>query len=403
MTRFVLILTLLLCANLHAATQRIVGGANTQAPSWMASLQAAYGTPPYVNFGHVCGASLIAAEWVVTAAHCVDGLTVAQIQVLVGSSRLSTAGYRSNIDQLVLHPQWQPLGDNTVNDPGSFANDIALLHLTEPLVNSPISLATRSQTLALTTDSYLTAYGWGAIDAAGVTKPEQLQSVTLPYLGFLMPQELPDHLFAGQVAGENICFGDSGGPLAQGNLLFGLASFVTNSTEDRSPCANPGSASGFTAIASHRAWLLAQQQGLTATSHQHLQVRSGDAGWIPFVIRNYSQASWELGQITSSSPLDAACQQTTLAPGDECTLAVAYSARDPGVTETIRIDYSATSSLGSQSNSLWLTVQNIDAATLSIQEPVRPAQNSSGGGSVSLLTLLALWLLPRRPTTAKRP
>ena len=121
------------------------------------------------------------------------------------------------------------------------------------------------------------------------------------------------------------------------------------------------------------------------------------------MIRNYSQASWELGQITSSSPLDATCQQTTLAPGDECTLAVAYSARDPGVTETIRIDYSATSSLGSQSNSLWLTVQNIDAATLSIQEPVRPAQNSSGGGSVSLLTLLALWLLPRSPTTAKRP
>ncbi len=137
MTRFVLILTLLLCANLHAATQRIVGGANTQAPGWMASLQAAYGTPPYVNFGHVCGASLISAEWVVTAAHCVDGLNVAQIQVLVGSSRLSTPGYRSNIDQLVFHPQWQPLGDSTVNDPGSFANDIALLHLTEPLVNSP--------------------------------------------------------------------------------------------------------------------------------------------------------------------------------------------------------------------------------------------------------------------------
>lgn len=403
MMKLLFMLSLLLCSTLQAATPRIVGGDKAQAPSWMASLQRAYGAPPYVSFSHFCGASLISPEWLVTAAHCVDGLNVDQIRLMIGNSNLADESPLSRVDQLVLHPQWQPLAEASTNDLESFANDIALLHLTKPVSLTPITLATQNQTQALTSDSDLTAYGWGAIDAAGLKGPEHLQSVTLPYQGMMMPQQLPDHLFAGQVAGENICFGDSGGPLAQGGKLFGVASFVTNTSKDSLPCANPDSASGFTAIANHREWLIAQQQDLTSTSHQSLAVRSGDVGQVAFVIRNYSAAPWLLGQITSSSPLDASCQQTTLLPGESCTIQVGYRAKDPGVSETLRIDYSASSTLGSQSNSLWLTVQNIDAALLPAAVPASPKQNSSGGGSGSLLALLGLWLMHRCRHIANKP
>lgn len=402
MTKFLLIISLLLSSTLLAATPRIVGGGNTQAPGWMASLQRAYGAPPYVSFSHYCGASLIAPQWLVTAAHCVDELNVAQIRMMIGDSTLAQENILSSIDQVVIHPQWQPLNTASTRNLELFANDIALLHLSEPVSAPPVLLATPSQTQGLNSDASLTAYGWGAMDAAGLTAPEQLQSVTLPYLGKMLPQQLPDHLFAGSVAGENICFGDSGGPLVHKGVLYGISSFVTSTSSDTLACANPDAASGFTAIASHQEWLQSQQQGLTVTNRQSLAVHSGDEGSVTFVIRNYSKAPWLLGQITSSSPLDAACQQSTLQPGESCTIQVGYRANDPGVSETLRIDYSATSTLGSQDNSLWLTVQNIDAAAIPAVVPASPQQSSSGGGSCSLLALLGLWLMPRSRHLGKR-
>lgn len=403
MTKFLFILSLLFCTSLHAASPRIVGGSEAQAPSWIASLQRAYGAPPYVNFSHYCGASLIAPQWLVTAAHCVDGLNVAQIRIMLGHSRLTDGATLLTIDQIVLHPEWQPLVTATLHDLSAFTNDIALLHLKAPSPLPAISLATESQTQKLNLDSYLTAYGWGAMDANGSKNPDSLQRVALPYMGVMLPQELPDHLFAGDAAGENICFGDSGGPLAQEGLLFGVASFVTNTPGGGTPCATYAAPSGFTSIASHREWLLAQQQDLTATNHQSLDVHSGDEGSMAFVIRNYSPAPWSLGQITSSSPLDAACQQTTLQPGESCTITVGYRAKDPGTSETIRIDYSANSSLGSQDRSLWLKVQNIDADAVPAVVPASPQQSSSGGGSASVLVLLGLWAMQLGRHLAKKP
>ena len=74
MNTFRLILILLLTFPLAGlAAPRIVGGSDASvAPGWMASLQARSANAQ-IALGHLCGASLIAADWVMTAAHCVDG------------------------------------------------------------------------------------------------------------------------------------------------------------------------------------------------------------------------------------------------------------------------------------------------------------------------------------------
>lgn len=67
----------------RATIPRIVGGhpiARMEFP-WMASLQ--------YNGQHFCGAALIAADWLLTAAHCVDASSPKPFQVVVGVHSLS--------------------------------------------------------------------------------------------------------------------------------------------------------------------------------------------------------------------------------------------------------------------------------------------------------------------------
>ncbi|MGL4753812.1 MAG: trypsin-like serine protease, partial [Aeromonadaceae bacterium] len=101
-----LVLVLLFTPLTTLAAPRIIGGSDASvAPGWMASLQARSANAQ-IALGHLCGASLIAADWVMTAAHCVDGAGTVERSVLLG--RLSNAVDEANeiaIDQIVLHPE----------------------------------------------------------------------------------------------------------------------------------------------------------------------------------------------------------------------------------------------------------------------------------------------------------
>ena len=69
-----------------------------------------------------CSGTLIGAEWVLTAAHCIEGIPK-PLQVRFGGTLASSGTIRS-VDSYLTHPGYQR---------GAFINDIGILHLSEPV------------------------------------------------------------------------------------------------------------------------------------------------------------------------------------------------------------------------------------------------------------------------------
>ncbi len=135
----------------------IVGGTESTEPySFMVSLQ--YDAPR--PDGHRCGAVLIAPQWAVTAGHCANTPTGAKAgvprgwKVRVGSLDTTSGGEVADIDRFYRR-------HNTYDPPGE---DIALLHLRDPVRAKPLSIA--GTTPAVGTPVRI--LGWGqASDTCG--------------------------------------------------------------------------------------------------------------------------------------------------------------------------------------------------------------------------------------------
>ena len=105
-----LLIFMLLCLLFGASTghatnvtPRIIGGNDTQITNWPFMVSIHF---PFTSGGHGCGGSLIHPNWVLTAAHCVDGESPEDIQVLVGLTQQSnpTQATQIAVRSFVQHP-----------------------------------------------------------------------------------------------------------------------------------------------------------------------------------------------------------------------------------------------------------------------------------------------------------
>lgn len=224
-------------------TDKIVGGRDAVAGEfpWQISLQSNSGS-------HFCGGSILDANYILTASHCVDGSSPSSMRVVAGILRRSdsSSGQIRSLAEITMFPGYVD---------ASQGKDIALLKLSTPLdltaANvSAIDTVTESDAFNGETDPGVvaTVTGWGTLSSGGSSLPNTLQAVDVPIVSQADAQDAysgenigDDQIAAGYLGqgGKDSCQGDSGGPLvvqtASGPKLAGVVSWGYSCADPRYP------------------------------------------------------------------------------------------------------------------------------------------------------------------------
>jgi len=191
-------------------TAEIVGGSDATPNEFpfQASIQ-------YEKDGHGCGGSLIASNWVLTAAHCVHGYVKEKMTVVMGlhdrSKTEAANGFQ--IEEIIIHPQYSLHG---------LENDLALIKLQGHSVIHPIPLNEDDFAVSPVSPPKAWVSGWGMTKKGSAKLPYILQKLELPlvnedecnkpasYDGKISESQLCAGFKKG---GKDSCQCDSGGPL----------------------------------------------------------------------------------------------------------------------------------------------------------------------------------------------
>lgn len=215
-------------ATSSAGPQPIVGGEPVEISDYPFQVALMRG-----NF-QFCGGTLVHSQWVLTAAHCVEGEVGGQFEVLVGTASLTSGGERVGVTAVRTHPGYD----------FGFEDDVAMLRLERPLLFPRSFLQTPDQPELSEPGLMATAVGWGRLGSGpNDTSPDELHAVEVPIITNEVCEEIsftglgPRTICAGgPELGRGTCFGDSGGPLLTPGQLGWVQVGVTSRLEGRDLC-----------------------------------------------------------------------------------------------------------------------------------------------------------------------
>ncbi|MGW6278806.1 S1 family peptidase [Kribbella sp. NPDC055071] len=183
--------------------------------------------------GRWCGAVLVRADKLVTAAHCM-GKPLSTYGAVQGRAELAddSTGRVSAISKVWIDPAY-----NTTNN----RHDFAVLTLEKPFTGVPV-IALETDPKADRRGVVPTVYGWG--DTRDTGPDDTLQKLAVPDLGDATCLANKEYVANGYAAASNVCAGyldgnadacqgDSGGPLVLNGRLLGVVSWGKG-------CAEPG-------------------------------------------------------------------------------------------------------------------------------------------------------------------
>ena len=168
----------------------------------------------------LCTGSLVAPNWILTAAHCLvdhDGSVTdpSDISVFLGYDwdKGVCENTREEIDRVIIHPDYDFTG-------AGFRNDAALVEILRPAAADPVKILTPGDEAWLApSGTTATVIGWGRqIDGS---YPRVLRTVDIPLMtpedcrenSFWTSEVVHERTLCAGVEGRGIWSGDSGGPL----------------------------------------------------------------------------------------------------------------------------------------------------------------------------------------------
>ncbi|TDD45607.1 serine protease [Kribbella antibiotica] len=224
----------------------IVGGtlASTAQTPWAIALNNTRSSDPYDQY---CGATLVKANKIVTAAHCVTQAISTYTAVQGRDDLRTTAGKTSKISKIWKDPLYGVQA----------GHDVAVLTLTTPFTGVA-TLPLETSTAADVVGAQATVYGWGNTEGTGPS--DRFQKVLTPGLGDAYCNQVyasEGYVANGEICagykegGKDSCQGDSGGPLVLNGRLFGVVSWGIG-------CADAGNPGVYAEVATYASALTTQ-------------------------------------------------------------------------------------------------------------------------------------------------
>lgn len=191
------------------------------------------GDVPYIvavsrNGNPHCGGSLVNANTVVTAAHCIRNTPPSGFSIRAGSLNRASGGTVAQVSRIIVHPRYV--------EGASYDNDVAIFKLATSI---PATGGVQYATLAASGNdpaagTTVTTAGWGSTTSGSSVSPTLLRKVDVPIVSRATCRSnydatsVTNNMFCAGFAagGRDSCQGDSGGPImTSSKTLIGIVSW----------------------------------------------------------------------------------------------------------------------------------------------------------------------------------